>query len=204
MSKHFLPALLPGDESRQCCKHRGAPLPQSRAVSGQHCAHRAQTSRAGPGLGRHGGGGLGQGLAAWECTNRWEELRQMLRGQAHPRAGRSPASCTGRESGAHAQDTSVPAPGAGPPAAHAQAVGSPPAPRPPTDAKPQPTQQARKTPTEDSATPPAKPRAGRRLQTTLSAQQRWKVKTTGHLRKTKSKEERQNKKQKGTEGTQVL
>ena len=111
MSKHFLPALLPGDESRRCCKHRGAPLPQSRAVSGQHCAHRAQTSRVGPGLGRHGGGGLGQGLAAWECTNRWEELRQMLRGQAHPRAGRSPASCTGRESGAHAQDTSVPAPG---------------------------------------------------------------------------------------------
>lgn len=28
MSKHFLPALLPGDESRRCCKHRGAPLPQ--------------------------------------------------------------------------------------------------------------------------------------------------------------------------------
>lgn len=88
----------------------------------------------------------------------------------------------------------VPAPGAGLPAAQAEAPGSPLAPNPPTDAKPRPARQ--KTATEDSATPPARPRASRRLRPTLSSQQGGKVKTIGHLRKTKNKEERQNKNRK--------
>ena len=101
MSNHFLPPLLPddGSQSRQCCKHwwgGGVLLPQSRAVSGQHCAHRAQTSRAGPGLGRHRGAG---GVGVNKLLGR---VKTDTEGAGTRRAGRSSASCTGRKSGARA------------------------------------------------------------------------------------------------------
>lgn len=160
----------------------GGLLPQSRAVSGQHCAHRAQTSRAGPGLGRHRGAG---GVEVNKLLGR---VKTDAEGAGTRRAGRSSASCTSRKSRARGRTPSVPARGASLPAAHAEAEGTPPAPSPSTDAKARPAQQAEKTPTEDSATPPAKPRAGHLLQPTLSPQQGWKVKMIGHLRKTNSKE----------------
>lgn len=150
----------------------------------------------GPGLGRHRGAG---GVGVNKLLGRVETDAE---GAGTRRAGRSSASCTGRKSRARAagHPPSLPR-GASLPAAHAEAAGTPPAPSLSTDAKARPAQQAGKTPTEDSATPPAKPRAGHFLQPTLSSQQGWKVKTIGHLRKTNSKEERQNKKQKGTSGT---
>ena len=83
----------------------GGLLPQSRALSGQHCAHRAQTSRAGPGLGRHRGAG---GVEVNKLLGR---VKTDAEGAGTRRAGRSSASCTSRKSRARGRTPSVPARG---------------------------------------------------------------------------------------------